>query len=263
MIERLRMQEVEEIILSVPEGVTIAGTNLKYGEPVMIIKNPQLSTLQFNTTSKKIADRGDLGSPNQISRLDFTINEGSISYAVWTYLHGILENNTSSKIKGTEYVETDDEHKILLSAHTTISNLIVYKNVDGVLTKLYPQTDYEAYYTTVEGVINNYVEIIGTDNKNYFICYDYVINGVDVSTIKQISNNIICSLDIYFDALDIDNDEHKKVVLHCDRAQVFSDLAISINDSSKASFNPITINAIAEQNDKGDLNKTIATLTVI
>ena len=49
MLERLRIQEVSEIILSVPEGVVIAGTDLSVGEPVMIIEKPALSQLTFNT----------------------------------------------------------------------------------------------------------------------------------------------------------------------------------------------------------------------
>ena len=84
-----------------------------------------------------------------------------------------------------------------------------------------------------------------------------------MTTIKQINNNIFCALDVYFDAVDMELDEHKKVCLHCDRVQVFSDLAISINDSQKASFNPITVCSIAEQDNKGNLNKVVAEFVVM
>ena len=43
MLERLRMQEVSQIIFSVPEGAIIAGTDLQVNEPVMIIEKPAMS----------------------------------------------------------------------------------------------------------------------------------------------------------------------------------------------------------------------------
>lgn len=264
MLERLRMQEVEEIILSVPEGVQIAGTNLGPGEPVMIINKPQLSTLDFKTTMKKSEDgRGFISASGQMNKLSFTINEGSISYAVWSYLHGILNDKTSTLMKGTEYLDAE-EQKITLSAQTDIYNLIVYKNNEGVMTKLYYPEDYDV---TVEAGYNGektyIINLYDASIKQCFVCYDYKLEDVTVTTIKQINNNIFCTLDVYFDAVDMEEDEHKKVCLHCDRVQVFSDLAISINDSNKASFNPITVCSIAEQDNKGNLNKVVAKFVVM
>ena len=89
MLERLRMQEVSEIVLTVPEGAIIAGTNLTVGEPIMIIKDPSLSTLEFKTTAHSTTDaKGFISASGLTSKLDFTINEGSILYSVWSYIHG-------------------------------------------------------------------------------------------------------------------------------------------------------------------------------
>ena len=85
MLERLRMQEVKEIILSVPQGVNIAGTDFKAGEPILIIEKPSASYLEFRTSTKKSENgRGLLGVTGQTNFLDFTINEGSIVYALWS-----------------------------------------------------------------------------------------------------------------------------------------------------------------------------------
>ena len=67
-------------------------------------------------------------------------------------------------------------------------------------------------------------------------------------------------MDIYFDAMDMDTDEERKVCLHCDRVQIFTDLMLSINDSTQSSFTPIRITSIPEGNE---LNKDVATITVI
>ena len=96
MLERLRMQEVSEIVLTVPEGAVIAGTNLTVGEPIMIIKDPNLSILEFKSTQQENTDaKGFLSASGLTSKLDFTINEGSILYSVWSYIHGI--NNVQGR----------------------------------------------------------------------------------------------------------------------------------------------------------------------
>jgi hypothetical protein len=96
---------------------------------------------------------------------------------------------------------------------------------------------------------------------NYYINYSYVMSNVQKTTIKQIHNNIFCAMDIYFDAVDTSTDDNHTVCVHCDKVQVFMDLAIGINDSTKASFTPIRVCSIPSGGQ--DLNKDIATITVI
>jgi hypothetical protein len=47
MLEQLRMQEVSSVVLSMPKGAIIPGKDYYEGEPIMIIKNPSLSSLSF------------------------------------------------------------------------------------------------------------------------------------------------------------------------------------------------------------------------
>lgn len=82
MLERLRMQEVSQIILSVPKGAVIAGTNLKYGEPVMIIDKPATSQLTFVTNGKLTEDQGFISKSTQTKQINFIINDGAILYSV-------------------------------------------------------------------------------------------------------------------------------------------------------------------------------------
>lgn len=263
MLERLRMQEVSQIILSVPEGAVIAGTDLKYGEPIMIIDKPATSQLTFVTSGKRNEDQGFISKSTQTKQIDFTINDGSILYSVWSYLHGTSEEHASSTLRGTEYLDlTGDEHNLLLlSAHNNVSMISVYKNIDGKLMKLILNTDYIVYYIDdEEGVRNYYVELREPENYNYMVSYLYTIDDVQMTKLKQLHNNIFATLDVYFDAIDVTTDDKHKVCLHCDKVQIFTDLAIGINNSHKASFTPIEIHSIAAGNE---LNKDIATITVI
>ena len=86
------------------------------------------------------------------------------------------------------------------------------------------------------------------------------MSNVKQTIVKQIHNNIFCSMDIFFDAVDCDTDEKHTVCIHCDKVQVFMDLSIGINNSTKASFTPIQVRSIPQGTE---LNKNIASIMVI
>lgn len=261
MLERLRMQEVSEIVLTVPEGAIIAGTNLTVGEPIMIIKDPSLSVLEFKTAAHTNSDaKGFLSASGLTSELDFTINEGSILYSVWSYIHGILEQKGTSVLKGTEWVMPENivGTDFYLSAESEPKNVTLYELVDGVLQKRTRGQDYEIYTNEDRFLIRLSQP---SDNK-FFIVYSYTMTDVSVTKVKQIHNNVFGALDIYFKAVDIETEEEHVVCVHCDKVQVFMDLAISINNNQKASFTPIRICSISEGADKG-INKDVATITVV
>lgn len=260
MLERLRIQEVSEIILSVPEGVVIAGTDLSVGEPVMIIEKPALSQLTFNTREKKVESRGFISASGTTRNIDFTINEGSVLYSVWSYLHGINTIKTTSLLRGTEWIHADNEQYVKLSAPSAPIKPVLYKkNDEDKLSLLTYQKDYTIVY---QGEDNKeyLIQFNEPVSGDYFICYTYEIKDVDTTNVKQIHNNIFCSMDIYFDAVDMDTDDKHVVCIHCDKVQVSTDLAIGINNSQKASFTPITIRSVPDGNE---LNKDIAVITVI
>ena len=261
MLERLRMQEVSEIVLTVPEGAIIAGTNLTVGEPIMIIKDPSLSILEFKTTPHSHNDaKGFLSASGLTSRLDFTINEGSILYSVWSYIHGILEQKGTSILKGTEWISPEDMigTDFYLSAESEPKNVTLYESVDGVLQKRTRGQDYEIYADEDRFLIR----LSQPSNNKFFIVYSYTMTDVSVTKVKQIHNNVFGALDIYFKAVDIETEDERVVCVHCDKVQIFMDLSISVNNNQKASFTPIRICSIPDGTDK-DINRNIATITVV
>lgn len=261
MLERLRMQEVSEIVLTIPEGGIIAGTDLTVGEPIMIIKEPSLSVLEFKTTAHANNDaKGFLSASGLTSKLDFTINEGSILYSVWSYIHGINNIQGSSTLRGTEWITPDKINgtDFYLATESEPHNISLYENIDDVLSKKKRGQDYEIYVDQ-----DKYVVRLNQPSKNsFFAVYSYVLDNVKTTEIKQIHNNIFGALDIYFKAVDIETEEIHTVCVHCDKVQIFMDLAISINDSQKASFTPIKICSIPVD-AKESVNRNIATITVI
>ena len=261
MLERLRMQEVSEIVLTVPEGAVIAGTNLTVGEPIMIIKDPSLSILEFKTTTHNNKDaKGFISASGLTSKLDFTINDGSILYSVWSYIHGINSAQGSSTLQGTEWITPDKiiDTDFNLSTPSEPRNVTLYELIDGVLIKKQRGTDYEIYTSDGQFI----VRLSQPSTNKFFAVYSYSLDNVNTTRVKQIHNNIFGALDIYFKAVDIDTEEEHSVCVHCDKVQIFMDLAISINNSQKTSFTPIKICSIPEGVDKG-INKDIAVITVV
>ena len=264
MIEQLRMQEVSQIILSMPEGAIVKNKHFEVGEPIMIINNPSLSNLSFVSRPVAAVDgQGHIGTAGITNQLDFVINEGSILYALWSYIYGFNEENPGQvKIRGNEYLTSDADGYLKLSAKPEvipgIDTVYVYKIQDNVNTLL-SHDDYE--FCVAEEGPTYYIHCFDAEEGDTFlVAYNYKIEATTVSTIKQVHNNIFCSMDIYIDAVDLKNDDKHTVYIHCDKVQVDTDMILSINDSSKASFTPIRIKSVP---DGEELNKNIAKVVVI
>ena len=265
MIEQLRMQEVSQIILSMPEGAIVKNKHFEVGEPVMVINNPALSNLSFVSRPVGVNDaQGHIGTAGITNNIDFVINEGSVLYALWSYIYGFNDEEPGeTKIKGNEYLTADSEGKITLSAipelNPGIDRFYLYKSSDNI-NILLEHAKY-AFETDKENNLTGVIQIDGAQEGDvYFVTYTYKVDATTVSNIKQIHNNIFCAMDIYIDAVDLKNDDKHTVYIHCDKVQVDTDMVLSINDSSKASFTPIRIKSIAEG---GELNKNIATIVVV
>jgi len=264
MLETLRMQEVSQIVLSTPEGAVIPGRNSFVGEPIMIINNPALSNLSFTSKPVEASDaQGHIGTAGITNQLDFVINEGSILYALWSYIYGtVKQDNLITIIRGNEYLTVDAQGYAILGAKPILDtghhNFYLYK-VEDNQNILLPHDKYE--FCVVEGEDKWLVHIFDThEGEQYFVTYDYEIEATAISTIKQIHNNIFAAIDIYIDAVDLKNDDKHTVLIHCDKVQVDTDVIISINNSGAASFTPIRIKSIPGGED---FNKNVATIVVI
>lgn len=277
MLEQLRMQEVSQIILSKPEGAVIRQNRInpeekgveygdfEIGEPVMIINNPALSNLSFVSKPVVAQDgQGHIGTAGITNHIDFVINEGSILYALWGYIYGLNEENPGpTKIRGNEYLKTDEQGYAKLTAKPEMSpgndKFYVYRVNDNENTILNID-DYEICVSDSEPR-QWYLHVFNAkEEETYFVTYNYLIEATTITKVKQVHNNVFCAMDIYIDAVDLKNDDKHTVYIHCDKVQVDTDMVLSVNNSSKASFTPIRIKSVATGED---LNKDIATVVVI
>lgn len=265
MLETLRMQEVSQIVLSMPEGAIIPGKECLVGEPIMIINNPSLSNLSFTSRPVRATDaQGHIGTAGITNQLDFIINEGSILYALWNYIYGIVDTESNKTIiKGNEYLTTDKRGYAFLGAKPILAtgkhNFYLYK-VEDNQNILLDNDKYE--FCIMEDEEAQWLIHIfdATQDDKYFVTYDYEVEATTISTIKQIHNNIFAAMDIYIDAVDLKNDDKHTVIIHCDKVQIDTDVVISVNDSSKASFTPIQVKSVPGGEE---FNKDVATIVVI
>lgn len=277
MLEQLRMQEVSQIILSKPEGAVIRQNrtnpqekgveygDFEIGEPVMIINNPSLSNLSFLSRPVVAQDaQGHIGTAGITNNIDFVINEGSVLYALWAYIYGLNDEEAGPiKIRGNEYLQTDNEGYVKLSAKPEMDpgndRIYLYK-VEDNKNILLSNEEYEFCVSDTEPR-QWYVHIFdASEEDKYFITYNYFIEAMTVTKVKQVHNNVFCTMDVYIDAVDLKNDDKHTVYIHCDKVQVDTDMVLSVNDSSKASFTPIRIKSVPTGEE---LNKDIATVVVI
>jgi len=253
MLEQLRMQEVAQIILSVPKGAEIPGKNYSVGEPVMIINRPALSSLSFVSKPAVAEDaQGHISTSGITKNIEFIINDGAVLYSLWSYIYGLNEKpQTQQLFKGTEEIRLDDQKQAWLSKKA--ETMYLYDSDNNLI----PTAKY--YGIQKDGKYGICLES-AKEGDTLLAVYNYLETASTVSKIKQIHNNIFCAMDIYIDATDLQGDEKHTVYVHCDKVQVDTDLILSINDSSKASFTPIRIKSIAE----GDgIDKEVATIMVV
>lgn len=231
----------------------------------MIINNPALSNLSFMSKSVVAQDaQGHIGTAGITNQIDFVINEGSILYALWGYIYGLNEEKPGLvKIRGNEYLKTDNQGYAKLSAKPEMTpgndKFYVYKVNDNENIILNTD-DYELCVSDTEPR-QWYLHIFNAEeDETFFVTYNYLIEANTITKVKQVHNNIFCAMDIYIDAVDLKNDDKHTVYIHCDKVQVDTNMVLSVNNSSKASFTPIHIKSVATGED---LNKDIATVVVI
>lgn len=264
MLEQLRMQEVSQIIFTMPEGAIIPGKNYRVGEPVMIIDNPALSTLSFLSRPVTAADnQGHIGTAGITKNLEFIINDGAILYSLWSYVYGYDNGKPEGEtyLRGNEYLTLQDDGLLHLKERPRHLYLYLVRDNGNILI---PNNEYEIL-ELVEDETNNVCSYAiqytnASINETYMVFYEYLVEPVTVSNVKQIHNNIFCTMDVYIDAVDLKNDDKHTVYIHCDKVQITTDLVLSINDSNKASFTPIKVTSIP---DGDGFNKDVATIVVV
>lgn len=264
MLEQLRMQEVTSVVLSLPKGAIIPGKDYYEGEPIMIIKNPSLSSLSFVSRGvDSNSAKGHIGESGITTNLDFTINDGAVLLALWSYLHGVVEENNAVKtVRGTEYITPKDGIIWLKELPKENTILYLYEMRDNDKVRIHSTAfDFVHLVDEETGKLKCGLEYDNVDEYGtYLVSYEYDVAPLSMTTVKQIHNNIFCAIDIYIDAVDLLNDDKHQVCIHCDKVQIDTDMVLSINNSNKASFTPIRVRSIPEGNE---LNKDVATIMVV
>lgn len=261
MLENLRMQEVSQVVLSVPAGAIIPGKNYSVGEPIMIIENPSLSNLSFLTRTVRVNDaQGHVGESGITKNMEFTINDGTVLFALWSYLYGYVESKENCTIRGVEYLTLENNSKLLKLSQKP--NKMYFYEIDDSEQKLIPVDAYEVLEYVKDD--NNFEYKINypaaKTNCSYMASYEYMVQPVSISHIKQIHNNIFCTIDIYIEAVDLKNDDKHMVCIHCDKVQIDTDMILTVNSSNQTSFTPILVQSIPE----GDgVDKNVATVVVV
>lgn len=255
MFERLRMQEVKKIVFSVPEGGAIGERlGLQTGDPIMIINKPNTSDLTFISRTKfNESGKGFVNLTGSTSTIDFTINDGSVLFTLWSYLHGRVIRDSIAPVPIVEELTSENDTLVLSNVPVTTKKAVALYKIENGILQYINKDDFN--------ITDNIIYLnFKTNGENFTAVYDYQATASMVSFIQQLHNSILCAVDIFIDAIDLTTGDKHMVYVRIDRAQLDTDLKLFLNDSAKASFTPIKIYAVPEGSSG---NRSMATIVVV
>lgn len=252
MIDKIRFQEIENVILKAPMDMTINGKCYKKGQPVMIINKPSLSVLEAHGEEKQVSSRGYEGSNSTLDYVNFNIVDGYISLGLWNAIFGDVKLNTETLVTKRVGVDLINEDKITLP--DVPKDLFLYLiNVDTGAQELVSSSQY---------TINGKDIILSTSiTRSMIIVYTTNINAMEISTAKQIGSNLVLELEIMGTAYDPISGDKFNISIQCPKVNVSVDLNIGFNAQERVSFTPIHCKCTPSLAKNG-INKSIFDIVV-
>lgn len=253
MLDRIRIQEIEKAIFRMREDREYGGRYLKKNEPFLIIDNAGISDFTVNKRSVIATGRSIEATTSTVRAVTFALTNGQIMLDLFNAVFGTVRTSQQTSYTKTGTIQMVDSDELKLPS-VPVGEIILYLTDDyGNLTKISP-----SQYNVKDNTVTFIKQI------SHLITYVYeeeIISKLS-STIEQIGEDIIGTLEMQCEALDIVTEERIRVLIKFDKVSVTTRLSIDFNDSTKASGSIITVHGIPDDlQDK--VNKDIFTIEVL
>lgn len=253
MLNRLRFQELERAIFKVRVPGCYNGIKYQKGEPFLVIDDATMSNFSINQRTFTSTGRSTEANTSTIESVTFELTNGQVMLGVFGDIFG--KGNTPSTAtytrSGTEVLNGTN---VLLLPSVPSGNLVLYfTNPYGKLAKI-ANDQY-----SVEGDTVSFVNDI---NKTITYSYDEEFTSQMSTSIGQLGQELILSLELQCTAMDIITEEKFGVLLKFPKVVVGADLMIGFNDSSATSGSILYVMALPEE-VQGVINKSIFTIDVM
>ena len=253
MLDRLRFQEVEKAIFRVREDGRYGDKCLKSGEPFMVIDNASISNFVVGERDKNIVGRSTEAGTSTIKHVSFSLMNGSMMLNLFNSIFGETKTNQKTKATITDTVLTNEQDIIKLPSKP-IGEVLLYLTDDyGNLTKV-ANDQFE--------VVEDEIHLIKKVNHLFTYLYEEENEAKSLTSIKQLGAEVIMSLEMQCQAMDILTEEKMNVIIRFNKVSVGTNFYIGFNNSEKAYCSTVYVQGLADDNQNG-VNKEIFTIEVI
>lgn len=273
MLDRIRIQEVEKAIFRMREERPYGGRRIAKNEPFLIVDKAAVS--DFNVVKRSIAEigRSTEATGAIIKGITFNLTNGQVMMDLFNAIFGNISSSQSTTFTVTGDYDMGDSNELVLPTQPD-GQVFLYLYTDNGLKKIcenqYEFKGNEDQKRTIElksgiGEYGGYyIEFKNEDYKNKTIkyIYDERINNVTRSSIGQIGEDIIGTLEMQCIAYDIYKEEQMRILIKFEKVSVSTSLRISFNNSEKATSSIISVHALVPELQNG-INKKIMTIELL
>lgn len=273
MLDRIRIQEVEKAIFRMREERPYGGRRIAKNEPFLIVDKAAVS--DFNVVKRSIAEvgRSTEATGAIIKGITFNLTNGQVMMDLFNAIFGNISSSQSTTFTVTGDYDMGDSNELVLPTQPD-GQVFLYLYTDNGLKKIcenqYEFKGNEEQKRTIElksgiGEYGGYyIEFKNEDYKNKIIkyIYDERVNNVTRSSIGQIGEDIIGTLEMQCIAYDIYKEEQMRILIKFEKVSVSTSLRISFNNSEKATSSIISVHALVPELQNG-INKKIMTIELL
>lgn len=253
MLDRLRFQEVEKAIFRVREEGKYGERYLKKGEPFMVIDNASISNFVVGERDKNIVGRSTEAGTSTIKHVSFSLMNGSMMLNLFNTIFGETKANQKTRATITDTVLVNDSDNIKLPS-TPIGEVLLYLTDDyGNLTRV-AQDQFE-----LQG---DEIRLVKKVNHLFTYLYEEEDEAKSLTSIKQLGAEVIMTLEMQCQAMDILTEEKMNVIIRFNKVSVGTNFYIGFNNSEKAYGSTVYVQGLADDNQNG-VNKEIFTIEVV
>lgn len=273
MLDRIRIQEVEKAIFRMREERPYGGRRIAKNEPFLIVDKAAVS--DFNVVKRSIAEvgRSTEATGAIIKGITFNLTNGQVMMDLFNAIFGNISSSQSTTFTVTGDYDMGDSNELVLPTQPD-GQIFLYLYTDNGLKKIcenqYEFKGGEDQKRTIElksgiGEYGGYyIEFKNEDYRNKTIkyIYDERVNNVTRSSIGQIGEDIIGTLEMQCIAYDIYKEEQMRILIKFEKVSVSTSLRISFNNSEKATSSIISVHALVPELQNG-INKKIMTIELL
>lgn len=219
----------------------------------MVIDNASISNFVVGERDKNIVGRSTEAGTSTIKHVSFSLMNGSMMLNLFNSIFGETKTNQKTKATITDTVLMNDQDIIKLPSKPMGEVLLYLTDDYGNLTKV-AKDQFE--------VVEDEIHLIKKVNHLFTYLYEEENEAKSLTSIKQLGAEVIMSLEMQCQAMDILTEEKMNIIIRFNKVSVGTNFYIGFNNSEKAYGSTVYVQGLADDNQNG-VNKEIFTIEVM